>query len=329
MMFLEDLVPEAKFDYAHGKMTPSLIEKKMEAFIDGDTDVLVCTTILESGIDIPNVNTIIIENSDRLGLSQLYQMRGRVGRSSRQAFAYILFDKNKVLTENSEKRLQAMREFTDLGSGFKIAMRDLEIRGAGSLFGEMQHGHLEKIGYEMYNRLLNEVMAEINGEKLDDVDVTIDLNIDSYIPDEYVKEQKYKMDIYQDIVSTYDNEEMKNVINLITDRYGKMPEVLKNFIKLMMIRNISKQKGIIKILQLKSEDGISKLYIDLADDFNLSNMNIIIQKYGTRISFKKPKNQDALGTVIYTIKDNDNIIQEVYTFLKLLENKEEMVNVKH
>lgn len=329
MMFLEDLVPEAKFDYAHGKMTPSLIEKKMEAFIDGDTDVLVCTTILESGIDIPNVNTIIIENSDRLGLSQLYQMRGRVGRSSRQAFAYILFDKNKVLTENSEKRLQAMREFTDLGSGFKIAMRDLEIRGAGSLFGEMQHGHLEKVGYEMYNRLLNEVMAEINGEKLDDVDVTIDLNIDSYIPDEYVKEQKYKMDIYQDIVSTYDNEEMKNVINLITDRYGKMPEVLKNFIKLMMIRNISKQKGIIKILQLKSEDGISKLYIDLADDFNLSNMNIIIQKYGTRISFKKPKNQDALGTVIYTIKDNDNIIQEVYTFLKLLENKEEMVNVKH
>lgn len=329
MMFLEDLVPEAKFDYAHGKMTPSLIEKKMEAFIDGDTDVLVCTTILESGIDIPNVNTIIIENSDRLGLSQLYQMRGRVGRSSRQAFAYILFDKNKVLTENSEKRLQAMREFTDLGSGFKIAMRDLEIRGAGSLFGEMQHGHLEKVGYEMYNRLLNEVMAEINGEKLDDVDVTIDLNIDSYIPDEYVKEQKYKMDIYQDIVSTYDNEEMKNAINLITDRYGKMPEVLKNFIKLMMIRNISKQKGIIKILQLKSEDGISKLYIDLADDFNLSNMNIIIQKYGTRISFKKPKNQDALGTVIYTIKDNDNIIQEVYTFLKLLENKEEMVNVKH
>ena len=174
---ISQLVPEAKVDFAHGKMNGTDLENIMKDFVDQKSNVLVCTTILESGIDIPNANTIIVENADRLGLAQLYQIRGRVGRSDKQAYAYITYRRDKTLSEVADKRLKAIKEFTEFGSGFKIAMRDLEIRGAGSLLGEVQHGHMEQIGYDMYCKLLDEVVKEIQGEEvIEEIDIQSNLN---------------------------------------------------------------------------------------------------------------------------------------------------------
>ena len=194
------LVPEARVGFAHGKMTGNEIEDIMQDFVDRKINVLVCTTILESGIDIPNANTIIIENADRMGLAQLYQLRGRVGRADRQAYSYITYRKDKMLNEAADKRLKAIKEFTEFGSGFKIAMRDLEIRGAGSLIGEIQSGHLEEVGYDTYTRILNEVIKEEQGIKVEEeLEGQIDINITSFIPDEYIPDQNQKIEIYQDI----------------------------------------------------------------------------------------------------------------------------------
>ena len=174
-------------------MTGKELEEIMEAFISKEIDVLVCTTILESGIDMPNANTIIVENAERLGLSQLYQIRGRVGRSNKQAYAYITYKRNKLLSEVADKRLKAIKEFTEFGSGFKIAMRDLEIRGAGSMLGEVQHGHMEQVGYDTYCKLLDEVMKETQGIQVqEEKDIQIDLNISSYIPDDFIKDSTPK-----------------------------------------------------------------------------------------------------------------------------------------
>lgn len=182
------LVPEAKVGFAHGKMSGRELEEIMESFINHEINVLVCTTILESGIDIPNANTIIVENADRLGLAQLYQIRGRVGRSDKQAYAYITYKRDKLLSEVADKRLKAIKEFTEFGSGFKIAMRDLEIRGAGSMLGEMQHGHMEQVGYDTYCKLLDEVIKEMQGiEVVEEQDVQIDLAVSSYIPDNFIE----------------------------------------------------------------------------------------------------------------------------------------------
>ena len=194
------LVPEAKVSYAHGRMSGNQIEEIMQDFIDKKSNVLVCTTILESGIDIANANTIIVENADRMGLAALYQIRGRVGRSDRQAYAYITYRKDKMLSEEADKRLKAIKEFTEFGSGFKIAMRDLEIRGAGSLLGEIQSGHLEQVGYDTYCNLLDEVVKEMQGTEIEsDIDIQIDLNVTSYIPDEYIEDSAQKIEIYQNI----------------------------------------------------------------------------------------------------------------------------------
>ena len=175
------MVPEAKVGFAHGKMSGRELEEIMEDFIKGKINVLVCTTILESGIDIPNANTIIIENADRLGLAQLYQIRGRVGRGEKQAYCYVTYRRDKLLSEVADKRLKAIKEFTEFGSGFKIAMRDLEIRGAGSMLRRMQHGHMEQVGYDTYCKLLDEVILEMQGKEVPvEQDVQIDLNISSY-----------------------------------------------------------------------------------------------------------------------------------------------------
>lgn len=206
------LVPEADVAYAHGQMTGAQIEEIMEDFIDKKSNVLVCTTILESGIDIPNANTIIVENADRMGLAALYQIRGRVGRSDRQAYAYITYKRDKMLSEEADKRLKAIKEFTEFGSGFKIAMRDLEIRGAGSLLGEIQSGHLEQVGYETYCNLLDEVVKEMQGVKVEpDLDIQIDLNVTSYIPDEYIPDSSQKIEIYQDIALCKSEKDIQDI----------------------------------------------------------------------------------------------------------------------
>lgn len=301
------LVPEAKISYAHGKMTGKELEEIMEAFISKEIDVLVCTTILESGIDMPNANTIIVENAERLGLSQLYQIRGRVGRSNRQAYAYITYKRNKLLSEVADKRLKAIKEFTEFGSGFKIAMRDLEIRGAGSMLGEVQHGHMEQVGYDTYCKLLDEVMKETQGIQVqEEKDIQIDLNISSYIPDNFIKDSSQKIEIYQNIALCRTEEDIQNVIDEIIDRYGKMPDELENLIEIVRIKELARKSSITKIVQR-----MENIVFYFEDNNYPENMiNMLIQRYGIRIKF-------STGIEPYiTLKNAKNVVDDVKEFLR-------------
>ena len=283
---IKDLVPEAKVDFAHGKMTGNDLEEIMERFVKGDINVLVCTTILESGIDIPNANTIIVENADRLGLAQLYQIRGRVGRSDKQAYCYITYRRSKALSDVADKRLKAIKEFTEFGSGFKIAMRDLEIRGAGSLMGEMQHGHMEQVGYDMYCKLLDQVVKEIKGDALPEEetkDVQIDLNVSSYIPDEYCEDSSQKIDIYQDIALCKTEEDIENVKETLKDRFGYIPLEIENLLQITRIRNLARQKNVVKIAQR----GNNIIYHFDPENFDPEIVFKLITKFKSRIKFSK------------------------------------------
>ena len=278
---ISKLVPEAKVTYAHGRMTGHEIEEIMEEFINGESNVLVCTTILESGIDISNANTIIVENADRMGLAQLYQIRGRVGRSDRQGYAYITYKRDKLLSEVADKRLKAIKEFTEFGSGFKIAMRDLEIRGAGSLLGEIQHGHLEQVGYDTYCNLLDEVVKEMKGIKVEkEIDVQIDLNITSYIPDSYIPYSSQKIEMYQDIALCKDEQDIQNVIDEMIDRFGNMPPEIENLIEIARIKILCKK---LKISKVQSKKNNILLIFDETDiDVDIIKL---VEKYKNRISF--------------------------------------------
>lgn len=228
---IEKLVPEASVAYAHGQMSKSRLEMIMSDFINREIDVLVATTIIEIGLDITNVNTIIIHDADQLGLSQLYQLRGRVGRGNRTAYAFLMYRRNKMLKEVAEKRLSAIREFTDLGSGFKIAMRDLEIRGAGTMLGEAQSGHMEAVGYDLYCKLLNEAVRKEKGEEsLEDFDTTVDIEIDAYIPERYIVDEADKLDIYKRIAAVETEEEQDEMIEELVDRYGDVPKSVMNLL---------------------------------------------------------------------------------------------------
>ena len=279
---ISKLVPEAKVDFAHGRMSGRQIEDIMKDFVEGNTNLLVCTTILESGIDIPNANTIIVENADRMGLAQLYQIRGRVGRSNRQGYAYITYKRDKLLSEVADKRLKAIKEFTEFGSGFKIAMRDLEIRGAGSLLGEIQHGHLDQVGYDTYCKLLDEVIKETQGVKIqpEEVDVQIDLNISSYISDEYISNSSQKIEVYQNIALCKTEEDIQNVIEEIVDRFGDMPKEVENLLKIARIKALCKKNSIEKIYN--KFNGIVFTFVK-------SDINIYIQRllkeYRNKIKF--------------------------------------------
>ena len=305
---LRKLIPEARIEFAHGKMSGSMLEDIMQRFVERKIDVLVCTTILESGIDIPNANTIIVENADRLGLAQLYQIRGRVGRSNAQAYAYITYRRNKALSDEADKRLKAIKEFTEFGSGFKIAMRDLEIRGAGSLMGEMQHGHMEQVGYDMYCRLLDEVVKEIRGEEqVEEVDVQIDLNVSSYIPDEFISDSNQKIEVYQDIALCKNEEDIQNVRDSIKDRYGRVPDEIENLLAISNIRNIARQKAVLKIAQ-KGNNIVFHVDKDL---FDMEIINKLIMKYKNRIKFSPNINP------YFTYKMNSNdVLEEVKEFLQ-------------
>ncbi len=285
-MEISNLVPEAEVSFAHGQMTGKEIEKIMMDFIEGKTNVLVCTTILESGIDIPNANTIIVENADRLGLAQLYQIRGRVGRSDKQAYAYITYKPDKMLSEVADKRLKAIKEFTEFGSGFKIAMRDLEIRGAGSLLGEIQHGHMEQVGYEMYCKLLDEVIKEAQGiEVQEDIDVQIDLNISCYIPDEYISDASQKIEIYQDIALCKTEQDIANIVDELIDRYGNMPDELENLLEIIRIKELCRAMSIVRLAK-KNENYV--FYFD-ANKFNFSIVDKLIKEYKNLVSFSPGK----------------------------------------
>lgn len=229
---IEELVPEANVAYAHGKMTESRLEKIMYGFINQEIDVLVSTTIIEIGLDISNVNTIIIHDADQLGLSQLYQLRGRVGRSNRSAYAFLMYKRDKMLKEVAEKRLAAIKEFTDLGSGFKIAMRDLEIRGAGNLLGQEQHGHMAAVGYDLYCKMLGEAVKKEKGGMVEEhFDTTIDLDIDAYLPETYVVSEEQRLDLYKRIALIDSEEGRDEMLDELIDRFRRtIPFCAKPFV---------------------------------------------------------------------------------------------------
>ena len=309
---ISNLVPEAIVSYAHGRMTGAQIEEIMDDFVQKKSNVLVCTTILESGIDIPNANTIIVENADRMGLAQLYQIRGRVGRSDRQAYAYITYKRDKMLSEVADKRLKAIKEFTEFGSGFKIAMRDLEIRGAGSLLGEIQSGHLEQVGYDTYCNLLDEVVKEIKGiDVKPEVNVQIDLNVTSYIPDEYISDSNQKIEIYQDIALCKNEEDIQNIIDEIIDRFGNMPAELENLIDIARIKYLAKDLDISKIASKKT--AVVFTFEEGKFDYDVPNL---VKKYGNRLKFSagiKPMITLEIGT-----NNEMKILNDVTEFLKTL-----------
>ncbi len=305
------LVPEAKVTYAHGRMTGSQIEDIMSDFVDGNTNVLVCTTILESGIDIPNANTIIVEKADRMGLAQLYQIRGRVGRSDRQGYAYITYKKDKLLSEVADKRLKAIKEFTEFGSGFKIAMRDLEIRGAGSLIGEVQHGHLEEVGYDTYCRLLDEVVKEEQGIKVDkEFEVQIDLNVTSYIPDSYISDSNQKIEIYQDIALCQNEKDIQDITDEIIDRFGDMPKQIENLLEISRIKQLAKKAFVNKISSKQS----GTVFTFENEKFNGDKIIELIKIYGNNIKFSpgiKP-----MVTLKSNSKTEKDILNDVKDFLE-------------
>ena len=311
---IQNLVPEAKVGFAHGKMSGRELEDIMQEFMDGNINVLVCTTILESGIDIPNANTIIVENADRLGLAQLYQIRGRVGRSNSQAYAYITYKREKLLSEVADKRLKAIKEFTEFGSGFKIAMRDLEIRGAGSLLGEIQHGHLEQVGYDTYCKLLDEVVKDIQGiEYEEEKDVQIDLNVSSYIPDDYIENTAQKIEIYQNIAISKTEEDICDVIDEVTDRYGNMPKELENLLDIARIKNLCKAKNINKLSQKMNN---IVFYFD-NNKFNMENIDLLVKEYKDNIRFSP--GLEPYITLKSPKKLSDKIIlKSIINFLKTL-----------
>lgn len=257
---IQELVPQANVAFAHGQMEKRELEKIMVDFINGDIDVLISTTIIETGMDISNVNTMIIEDADKFGLSQLYQLRGRVGRSNRTAYAFLLYRRDRMLTEVAEKRLSAIREFSDFGSGFKIAMKDLEIRGAGNILGKSQHGHMAAVGYDLYCKMLNEAVNDLKGIKNEySFETNVDLSVDAYIPSTYIKSEYQKLDIYKRIAAIESEEELSDMKDELVDRYGSLSTPAVNLLNIALIKSMAHKIG---IMEMKGtiEDGPSGCY---------------------------------------------------------------------
>jgi transcription-repair coupling factor (superfamily II helicase) len=275
---LQRELPEAKVSFGHGKMEEKELSEVWRQLIDHEIDILVCTTIIETGVDVPNVNTLIIENADRIGLSSLHQIRGRVGRSSRRAYAYFTFKRSKVLSEIAQKRLNAIREFTEFGSGFKIAMRDLELRGAGNILSGAQHGHMADVGYDMYMKLLNEVINEDKGQKPVNNNTLIDLKTDAYIPEDYIKSLSIRLDVYRQIAGIQNEEDISDIKNELEDRFGKLPSEVLSLIDIGLIRYAASK---CEIREIKQQDSNIFIYKDNLDrDWFLS----ILQKIKEKVS---------------------------------------------
>lgn len=286
---IQSLVPEAVVAYAHGQMSEHQLEQIMFDFINGEIDVLVSTTIIETGLDISNANTMIIHEADKLGLSQLYQLRGRVGRSNRMAYAFMLYKRDKLLKEVAEKRLAAIREFTDLGSGFKIAMRDLEIRGAGNLLGAEQHGHMEAVGYDLYCKMLNEAVKHLKGEMEEEesYNTTIDLNVDAYIPASYIPNEYQKLDIYKRIASIENEEEMDDMIEELIDRFGDIPRKVQQLLNIAALKALAHRAYIIAIEQ-KGETYKFTMYEKAK--VKADRIPLLLQQFKGNLTFKVETN---------------------------------------
>ena len=297
---VREAVPEARIAVAHGKMDEKQLSSIWRDMLEQDINVLVCTTIIETGVDLPNANTLIIENADRMGLSQLHQIRGRVGRSSRKAYAYFTFPPHKSLTPISTKRLNAIREFTEFGSGFKIAMRDLELRGAGNILGAQQHGHMENVGYDMYLKLLAEAVSEEKGveNKNAELECLIDVNIEAHIPENYIYNTSQRIEIYRRIADIRNMSDCDDVRDELKDRFGDIPQAVEGLIEIALIRNIANSLGIYEIKQNETSillyikeirsEGVANLMSKLKGQALLNAGN---KPY---ISVRYPKNMDIL-----------------------------------
>ena len=281
---IAELVPEANVAFAHGQMKEHELEKIMYDFIAGEIDVLVSTTIIETGLDISNVNTMIIHDADNLGLSQLYQLRGRVGRSSRTAYAFLMYRKDKMLKEVAEKRLGAIREFTELGSGFKIAMRDLEIRGAGNLLGEQQHGHMQAVGYDLYCKMLNEAVKEEKGTALpeDSFETMVDMELDAYIPDTYIRNESQKLDIYKRIAGIESREECEDMQDELLDRFGDLPRPVQN---LLAVADLKVKAHHVYVKELVERPDEIRLVLYEKARLNPAAFPAFIESFGGRMKF--------------------------------------------
>ncbi len=319
------IVPNATVAFAHGQMSPRKVEQIMYDFIRGDIDVLVATTIIETGLDISNVNTMIIHDADNLGLSQLYQLRGRVGRTNRTAYAFLMYRRDKLLKEIAEKRLQAIREFTELGSGFKIAMKDLEIRGAGNILGAEQHGHMEAIGYDLYCKMLNEAVMFMKGEieETEDYETSVDMDIDAYIPASYIKNEYQKLSIYKKIACISNEEEFMDMQDELTDRFGDIPKTVDNLMNIALIKALAHELYITDILGGKKD---FKLVMYPKAKINAQKIPDLLKKYNRRLRFvtdAKPYFTLAVNGVIKDMKDIKKELMPLLADMHCLIEREE------
>ncbi len=289
---IEELVPDANVAYAHGQMDKKMLENIMYDFINGEIDVLVSTTIIETGVDISNVNTMIIEDADKFGLSQLYQLRGRVGRSNRTSYAFLLYRRDRMLTEVAEKRLSAIREFSDLGSGFKIAMKDLEIRGAGNVLGKSQHGHMAAVGYDLYCKMLNQAVNDLKGIKNEYAfETSVDLAVDAFIPSTYIKSEYQKLDVYKRIAAIETKDELSDMQDELTDRYGSMPTCAVNLLKIALIKAIAHKIGVLEIKGGVDTDSVPSVWrtrISLSPkaEIDADQIQTFVEKYRGALTFQ-------------------------------------------
>ena len=324
---LQQLVPEARVAFAHGRMGEEQLEKIMYDFIDGEIDVLVSTTIIETGLDISNVNTIIIRESDKMGLSQLYQLRGRVGRTGRTAYAFLMYRRDRILREVAEKRLRAIREYTELGSGFKIAMRDLEIRGAGSMLGRAQHGHMQAVGYDLYCKLLNTAVKQAKGEPVkEERTVRVGLSVDAFLPESYIINEEQKLEIYKKIAAIESTEDYDDVREELKDRFGDIPAPAGNLLRIALIRSVAARIG---TTEIAGTPGTIRFYMDPKARVHAENIPSLLRNYRKNLAFSMkgfsgrgvPEFMYQYKAVGVTVRDEEILLTSVEELLVAMASK--------
>ena len=310
---LIELVPDSNIAIIHGRISPKQIEKTMLEFIDGEIDILLSTTIIETGMDISNVNTIIIYDSDMMGLGQLYQLKGRIGRGNRSSYAYFTYRTGKILSEISEKRLKSIRDFSDFGSGYKIAMKDLELRGAGNLLGESQSGHVEAIGYDLYVKFLQEAVEKASGKEVeikDKSDVYIDIKVDGYIPNYYIEDQAQKIEIYNRIASIQNRDDYDELVADLIDVYGDIPLMVDNLMYISLIKSLADK---LLFSEIREKSGNVNIYFENKDAFSFEELAEINQ------SFERDMSLDLSTNPAFKIPVSKNKILDTYELLKTIE----------
>ena len=314
---LLELVPDATIGIAHGRMSERELENVMTDFSDGEFDILLCTTIIETGLDISNVNTMIVHNADKMGLSQLYQLKGRIGRGDRTSFAYFTYERNKSLTEIAEKRLMAIKDFTEFGSGYKIAMRDLELRGAGNILGEVQSGNISSIGYDLYVKLLEETLGEIKGDtpKVKASEIEIDIKIDAYIPSSYIEDSNEKIDMYKKIATIGNEEDYDEIVEELIDRFGDIPKMVQNIMDISLMKSYASECGFGKIYE---KSGFINMDYSTNKELDLKELEFISDNFKGNMNFDL---SETPTISVEFIKNNVKPVIELLKVIKTFKNK--------